>query len=1413
MRKKLFRSILFVLIGLVACCSCVSCKDETASSGGETGDTSVTRVSYQGVHEINATETDNYLVRNGKTDYVVVISASASKMISQVKTDFIILFKKATGISLSFKYDDAVGEFDEKAHYISIGETALVAQAGIDKSEYSPASIKTEGVRLITKGDSVFILGGSDQGVCNAVYKFLEIYFNYDYYYRNCIEIDTNVTDCKFKKLDVKDVPDVNSYYGSQDVYEYDKSIHPLDAEGLGADTAADEIAAKNLRAGQFIHPNYLFLPIHESLDITSKSAAIHNVMYYIPRTDENANMFSAGAQLCYTAHGNAEDLERMLDICTEKIVFSLKNYTPEDYPYRNFVTFTMTDNSDICNCAACKADYAEVGYAGNLIKFASKLGQRVDAWLEAQKDENAEFHYAYRENFKIIIYGYNIYTDPPVDENGEPLSDEVICYKNIGVQHVSSRGVSAHADVYDEKWPTAIKQIEGWKTITQKSDCLWFWHNSGNVVNNIYFSDGFTTYSNNFFEAMAYGGYDMVYAAHFLQGGGEMTAWQNCLSYVSSKLRWDCHIETDEVVYNVNVNVYGLVVQSKEDLGLFALKFLRSDNPLTAGVDETKATCIDGYCVLLNDIDATGVTIAHEVFDVTYEYVNSQNQKVQASISMSRYNSSVQKNAETGNYDNPDGLDAFGFIGRFDGQGYTISNLDTSVEAGKTGGGLFGYLFGNAIVENVGFANLNISNSSGLAYSSFIPVPRPSGKDIKGLRTNNTEFKDIYIELSADTVNPKGALINRSYSTSMGLVRFENIIIDATALNLSNATAAGIITHNAEMLRAENNELRFYSRNVYVIGETPAYFDTNVSVYGINEASGNETDTVLGNSVYSTKFKRYDTFEAMANAENDYGSFVSSSWVVIDRPVFKTASGVYAYYLGEAVLDGTVKVNSAETGKSLSLATLSGETVAVEEYVYDDSLLSVDENGNIRLAQTVDEITEYELTLRYNYRGRDGELTLKVLASPAVLEVDTAIEMSAYSGAFELSEYVELPKNIVSATQDIGGRSYALTVDASGNIKGATVAIASDRSDVLTSELTVTTLDMTYKFTNVKIYSHIIDKAEDLQVLKHTQATGRITGYYVLGGSINAGGAGVAHDESLYSSSSFDNAHAFQGVFDGRGYAIYNFRPSVGGLLGSVYSDAAENGGRSVIRNVGFVNVLSEKGKDFTIFGKFIESAGTNLTEVENVHVEIANTYLSDYNPTSNYKGLFHTNSSTELNTFKFTNVYVTIENEEYTDTVALAHGSLLSRDNVGVGSKADLTTRSARFDNVITVTKMNPCIYRQFVGDSLTQTFDTSHMYFVYAANDAGKQGLRCNWLAEGAQYCHDPIAENGAIGSYLYNNVFRYDTASEVADENLQKLLNSGLWLIKDGSLQWRSAASFVQITDPEMNFDVEWLEPTV
>lgn len=552
--KRIIRKITFAVILSIMCITSLfafACSNSKKNEQDAPLLASADRRVYQGTHIVEVSDTDKEFVKDGKCDYTIVVPEQGNRMLYDANTDFQILFKKATGISLTSKRDNSVEDYSADKKYISIGQTKLVEQAGISKDEYSIANIKNEGIRIITKDNSIFILGGDDYGIANAVYKFMEIYFNYDFYYRNCIEIDTDVINMNFKSINVKDVPDINHFMSDINVYQYKKATQNLDSEGLGNETFAQEIAFKNMRSGMFASPMYTTLPIHKELSKSSKSAVIHNVMEYIDKTEENKEMFSDGAQLCYTAHGNPETLERMLNLCAEKIIFSLKTYTPDIEPYRNYVQLMMVDNSDICKCPACVHEYETINYSGSLLNFTNRLADKVGAWLESQKDENAEFHNAYREEFLIMLGAYNVYSDPPVDENGNPFKikyqdgkivlaadgEDLVARDNVGVWHVSARGFSSSVDVYDLSDSGAKAQIDGWQQILP-AEHMWFWHNSGNVVNNIYFSDAFTVYSNNFFEALA--GYDFVYSAHYYLGGGELTAWQNLLSYIQGKLRWD---------------------------------------------------------------------------------------------------------------------------------------------------------------------------------------------------------------------------------------------------------------------------------------------------------------------------------------------------------------------------------------------------------------------------------------------------------------------------------------------------------------------------------------------------------------------------------------------------------------------------------------------------------------------------------------------------------------------------------------------------------------------------------------------------------------------------------------------------------------------------------------------------------
>ncbi len=539
MSKKIIKLITLILCA-VMCLSCVACNQGNSENPDE-----IIKVSHTGTHDISAKKTDSFLVKDGKTEYSILMPSNSGKYLNVARTELITLFKRATGITLSFASDNNVASGKK---YISLGETNLYNEKlNLTKDEYSQTVLKTQGFIIKTVDDNIFILGGTDVGVINGVYKFLEIYFNYDYYYRNCIDIDTNVKNINFYDMDITDVPDIDNFFTDEYIYLYNRGkMQPMDYVALG-ESAESDIYYMNHRSGSHFASSELLMPIHEQFDVNSKKAIIHNVLEYLPAGSVSQNCYAQGGeQLCYTAHGNQEDLNKMIEMCAEKIIFSLKNYTPDKYPLYNYVTFTIEDTTNICSCETCKKEYAEIGYSGNLIRFANKMAAKVQEWLDAQESETAEFHNAYRENFKILIYAYFAYTDAPVDENNEPLAEDLICNENLAVWHVSSRGVSAHADIYDEKWLGAEEQVAEWKVITQKSKCLWFWHNSGNVVNNGYFSDGFTIYSNNFMSLMADANYQFIYAAHFYQGGGEPSAWQNALIYVQNKLRWDCNRDSD---------------------------------------------------------------------------------------------------------------------------------------------------------------------------------------------------------------------------------------------------------------------------------------------------------------------------------------------------------------------------------------------------------------------------------------------------------------------------------------------------------------------------------------------------------------------------------------------------------------------------------------------------------------------------------------------------------------------------------------------------------------------------------------------------------------------------------------------------------------------------------------------------
>ena len=273
---------------------------------------------------------------------------------------------------------------------------------------------------------------------------------------------------------------------------------------------------------------------------------------------------------------------------------------------------------------------------------------------------------------------------------------------------------------------------------------------------------------------------------------------------------------EQQVVVYNskiafiVNIKAYTKIIRTPEDLNEFIIDF---------GEDTSKVQTFrnDGYYVLANDIDCSGYTYPNQ----TRMLGMSSNQ--------------IDANC--------------GFVGTFDGQGHTISNL----KAPK--GGLFLIIGNGAVIKNVG-------------------------------------FKDAVLDTSKD--NDKFVLATYIYASDIS-----NIFISSSSLieSVNNAMVAACVTNTCAMynslfefygdatvnqnfgsfMHVPNTNFNYnpkYLANCHLISEIPMTVANNNRYF---DAIDYEIEGWTYNNV--PNIKHYLNESEFINSENDFSTFDSRYW------------------------------------------------------------------------------------------------------------------------------------------------------------------------------------------------------------------------------------------------------------------------------------------------------------------------------------------------------------------------------------------------------------------------------------------------------------------------------------------------------------------------------------------------------
>ena len=633
--RKLLNIIIAIMLALSFMLTAVACGDDDEDDTAVKGSITKELVYEDGIHKgSNPEDTETNFIADGKTDYVLVTPKNAtSRYPANAKLEFNILFEKATGFSMVTTTDDKV-TYSENAKYISLGDTTLLDQAGIGKDssgnvlhEYSYEYLTREGFKIITKGKSVFLYTVHEDGLFNAVHKFMEINFNYQYYYVNCMTIDSDVKNLKLKNFNVTEVPDVHRVgITGSNLNGLDQStpvpVRPGDTEGLGPQ-ASTEVQFKNMRYGIQVHANYwMQMNVHMRKNASDVkpyggtnyySNDIHNEFYWVDYF--NADHLSAwyasdrlgkdkydaptasqmqkwvstttSDRICYTAGGDKDAYEAGIRHFANKLIYSLKAYNTVDYPNENVITFTMGDSGSTCMCNSCQSIYTQCNnaYSITTLLVCNDIMELVEPWLEEQKTNGDPYH-AYREDFDLVFFAYNKLTAPPTiydeaTDTHQPcsvqgmLDDEPVpvkFHKNVGVYHAEGNTggrFDGYLDVLSPRVEVGLQEIYGWEELFDENDkfkAFWTWYNSGNIYAAGYFSDPMTTYSKNYWTLKAIVGSDFVYAAH--QHTTNYTSGYTSLFYfLMGELRWDCTQDAEQLTNDYFNAMYGPAAESMKAL------------------------------------------------------------------------------------------------------------------------------------------------------------------------------------------------------------------------------------------------------------------------------------------------------------------------------------------------------------------------------------------------------------------------------------------------------------------------------------------------------------------------------------------------------------------------------------------------------------------------------------------------------------------------------------------------------------------------------------------------------------------------------------------------------------------------------------------------------------------------------
>lgn len=467
--------------------------------------------------------TGDFIVEDSKTDYKIVTTENREPDEETAVLWLQQRLKESTDIDFPVIKDSEIATLTDSDKYIFVGNNKFTQEKGVVADA---TVLYRSGYVIKTVGNSIFILGTTPTSTIFGVTRFLENVVNYDYYYKNIWSIDKGV----------KEIP----LYNYSLEFKPDNEFSWLEAPYLSAtDQKLLSMYARKLSSvnGTIGHNSIFWLPMAEFND-ESKSETYHP-KWYMEAVGQDQT------QLCYTAHGDADEYAKMVEQMRVELTDEMKE---DDTAY--FFSCTISDDYNWCECDACKAAEERYGAQSALVvRLLNDVAEAVDAWFETADGA------PYKRNWYVCFYAYYGCTDAPAkyDEATDSFTandESVFCNDHVVPQVADILNADYTSSFDSEVNYETSQNFRAWDYLSSMMATYLYsanyWHAllpfdnlsvmqswyKGLVGNQMYFHDHVS---------------EMSYA----------TGWSALRIYLASKLGKDVDVNVEELVEKFFENVY----------------------------------------------------------------------------------------------------------------------------------------------------------------------------------------------------------------------------------------------------------------------------------------------------------------------------------------------------------------------------------------------------------------------------------------------------------------------------------------------------------------------------------------------------------------------------------------------------------------------------------------------------------------------------------------------------------------------------------------------------------------------------------------------------------------------------------------------------------------------------------------